>query len=252
MSTLFRDFVSRLGVILADPRVAEIYPELGDAGEQARITARLAALSPNLVRVLGYDDIESFAGAFYRDPSRRLLLYPNNRATSTTYYLGERVLNSTPIRVYECITPGDSAGLGSPGPSGTAADITDGSVHWRYVADEGESSVTFAPTSFGAAVRFHNWNLSSNLGGAATTGDTPPTGPFYRTGGGIVETRTDLDVTDDAIGKWEGPLTWAGTQFASSRVQLPAAAKFRFRYVRKSGTPTDWQFSGLTLFVELL
>lgn len=36
-------------------------------------------------------------------------------------------------RVYVCITSGTSAGAG--GPTGTATDITDGGVHWRYLGN---------------------------------------------------------------------------------------------------------------------
>lgn len=48
---------------------------------------------------------------------------------TTAYVLGQRVTNSG--KVYHCITAGTSAGSG--GPTTTAADITDGTVHWKHL-----------------------------------------------------------------------------------------------------------------------
>ena len=47
---------------------------------------------------------------------------------STAYSVG--ATTQADSKVYECITAGTSASSG--GPSGTNADITDGSVHWKY------------------------------------------------------------------------------------------------------------------------
>lgn len=48
------------------------------------------------------------------------------------YTQGDLVVNDTgPTKLYVCITSGTSAGSG--GPTGTAADITDNTVHWMYV-----------------------------------------------------------------------------------------------------------------------
>ena len=49
---------------------------------------------------------------------------------STAYVIGQRVVNDTG-KLYQCITAGTSASSG--GPTGTAADITDGSCHWKYL-----------------------------------------------------------------------------------------------------------------------
>ncbi len=51
-------------------------------------------------------------------------------AISTAYTVGQRRVNGG--NLYEVITAGTSAGSG--GPSGTGSDITDGTVHWKYVA----------------------------------------------------------------------------------------------------------------------
>jgi hypothetical protein len=50
-------------------------------------------------------------------------------ANTTAYVLGDRRSNGG--NSYVCITAGTSAGSG--GPTTTAADITDGTVHWRYL-----------------------------------------------------------------------------------------------------------------------
>jgi uncharacterized phage protein gp47/JayE len=50
---------------------------------------------------------------------------------TTAYVVGNRRTNAS--RVYLCITAGTSAGSG--GPTTTAADITDNTVHWRYLGE---------------------------------------------------------------------------------------------------------------------
>lgn len=61
-------------------------------------------------------------------------------AASTAYSLGNRVLNDTPSKVYECITAGTSAGSG--GPTGTGSSITDGSVTWTWIVTPDYSSLS--------------------------------------------------------------------------------------------------------------
>ncbi len=60
-------------------------------------------------------------------------------APTTGYVIGDIRTNAT--RIYYCITAGTSAGAG--GPTTTAADITDGTVHWRYTG-EGAGAVSVA------------------------------------------------------------------------------------------------------------
>lgn len=54
-------------------------------------------------------------------------------AGATAYTIGQRRRNGGTQRVYQVITAGTSAGSG--GPTSTAADIVDGTVHWRYLGD---------------------------------------------------------------------------------------------------------------------
>lgn len=50
---------------------------------------------------------------------------------ATDVVAGQRVRNDTPSKIYQCITPGHTAGAG--GPTGTAADIVDNTAHWKYI-----------------------------------------------------------------------------------------------------------------------
>lgn len=52
-------------------------------------------------------------------------------ASATAYSVGDRRRNGATQRVYQCITAGTSAGSG--GPTTTSANITDGTVHWRFL-----------------------------------------------------------------------------------------------------------------------
>lgn len=52
-------------------------------------------------------------------------------AALTPYIVGDRRTNFN--RAYQCITAGTSAGSG--GPTTTATDITDGTVHWKYLGE---------------------------------------------------------------------------------------------------------------------
>jgi len=63
-------------------------------------------------------------------------------ANTTAYVLDDRRSNGG--NSYICITAGTSAGSG--GPTTTADDITDGTVHWRYLG-EGTAAVDVAATA---------------------------------------------------------------------------------------------------------
>jgi uncharacterized phage protein gp47/JayE len=66
----------------------------------------------------------------------------------TDYVVGDFVDNAG--NTYRCITAGTSAGAG--GPTTTAADITDGTVHWRYLGADtiGATDVLFQAEDAGA------------------------------------------------------------------------------------------------------
>lgn len=85
-------------------------------------------------------------------------------ASTTGYTLGQVRTNAG--RVYVCITAGTSAGSG--GPSTTADDITDGSVHWRYLG-EGAGAVD-------VEVEAQTEGLLAVASGTLTEIDTPVSG----------------------------------------------------------------------------
>jgi len=63
----------------------------------------------------------------------------------TPYEIGEICKNDTaPVKLYRCITKGISAGSG--GPTGTTADITDGTAHWAYWCAYGNIDMTYFDT----------------------------------------------------------------------------------------------------------
>lgn len=68
---------------------------------------------------------------------------------STAYVEGDRVTNSS--RSYECVTSGVSAASG--GPTGTAADETDGTAHWTYLGEgDAAADVTAICTETGPVI----------------------------------------------------------------------------------------------------
>lgn len=88
-------------------------------------------------------------------------------ANTTAYTVGDRRTNSS--RTYVVITSGTSAGSG--GPTTTAADITDGTVHWRYMGD--------------------------GTGAVDVEAEATITGP-------VVAVSGDITVKDTPVGGWDG------------------------------------------------
>lgn len=82
------------------------------------------------------------------------------------YTAGDYCKNDSPLNIYVCITTGTSAGSG--GPTGTSADITDGSVHWSYAGD-GAAYAT-------AAAQSVDTGAIPGLTGTITTIETPVSG----------------------------------------------------------------------------
>jgi uncharacterized phage protein gp47/JayE len=111
-------------------------------------------------------------------------------AGTNGYTVGDRVTNgSSPARAYQCITTGTSAGSG--GPTTTAADITDGSVHWKYLgAGTGAVDIAFKAEVAGPiaaiagalatiATPVSGWSTVTNIL-AAAPGDLKETDPHLR------------------------------------------------------------------------
>ncbi len=90
-------------------------------------------------------------------------------AASTAYVVGRVAVNG--YKLYRCITAGTSAGSG--GPTGTSTDITDGTVHWRYLMPNAQfrNSALLTTTSTSASPIFYGDNTL-----AATNGTEIPVG----------------------------------------------------------------------------
>lgn len=87
-------------------------------------------------------------------------------AALTSYTAGDIRRNGGTQRIYACITSGTSAGSG--GPTTTASDITDGTVHWMYLGDGAAWVVSEATCSVvGAKI---------GASGAVTVIETPISG----------------------------------------------------------------------------
>jgi uncharacterized phage protein gp47/JayE len=85
-------------------------------------------------------------------------------ASSTAYAVGARRSNGG--NSYICTANGTSAGSG--GPTTTAADITDGTVHWRYIGP-GTAAADVAAQSL-------DYGPKQGLSGTITTIETPVSG----------------------------------------------------------------------------
>lgn len=90
-------------------------------------------------------------------------------ANTTGYTVGQ--LRSNSGNIYLCITAGTSAGSG--GPTTTAVDITDGTVHWMYIAS-GSAAVTASVTAStagadGTLTAGEVLTLESPISGATST-----------------------------------------------------------------------------------
>jgi uncharacterized phage protein gp47/JayE len=106
---------------------------------------------------------------------------------ATPYAVGDRATNNN--RAYVCITAGLSNGAG--GPTTTASDITDGTVHWLYLGDgTGAVDVAFeaetagpigalAGTLTGIATPVSGWTGANNRLDASP-GSTQETDPALR------------------------------------------------------------------------
>ena len=84
----------------------------------------------------------SSTSVLFQTTSAALIATVTAWAATTAYVVGDRRNNGG--NVYQCITAGTSAGAG--GPTTTASDITDGSVHWTYLGS-GAGAVDVAARS---------------------------------------------------------------------------------------------------------
>lgn len=124
-----------------------VYPGDGDSQVRNGLVAYVAGLSTGRDVTRSALSAQPFKVAGVIDVSQALLftdvIATATAWTSTTGYVatvGTRsVVTNDGGRTYICITSGTSAGSG--GPTGTGTDITDGSVHWRFLG----STVVITP-----------------------------------------------------------------------------------------------------------
>lgn len=111
----------------------------------------------------------SIAGSLWATGANATIVVVASWASGTPYLLGVRVTNGG--NVYQCITSGTSAGSG--GPTTQVANITDNTVHWRF--------------------------LGTGTGAVDTAVTATVTGPTTGTSG-------DLTVIATPVGGWTGAI----------------------------------------------
>ena len=146
-------------------------------------------------------------------------------ATGRTYAVGDRVTNVG--NAYRCIAPGVSVG----GPGGTASDITDGTVHWRWISAVDFTSLTAWWASIPSTLTqpvvgvLDYFSAILATAGAAFVGDALFNGSIGRTDlpGGDFATlenaiRTQIYTLSDATAVYpgHGPATTVGDEKESN------------------------------------
>jgi uncharacterized phage protein gp47/JayE len=112
------------------------------------VTLTLTGTPTTVVGVGSRASVESTGAEFETTASGTIALLAS-WAALTAYVVGDRVTNAS--RCYECITAGSSDISG--GPTTTAEDITDSTVHWRYLGEgTGACDVAAECTETGATV----------------------------------------------------------------------------------------------------
>lgn len=116
------------------------------APASSTVTATLTGTPGTEVLTASRASVEG-TGALFQTLADATLVSATAWGATTGYTVGQVRTNAA--RIYLCITAGTSAGSG--GPTTTSDDITDGSVHWRYLGegtgyvDVAMSSVDFGP-----------------------------------------------------------------------------------------------------------
>lgn len=126
----------------AQDAVCAISGTLREAARESTTTLTLTGTDGTVVPELSRAASESTPTTVFATDADATLLALTAWANTTAYVLGDRRSNAS--RSYIVITAGTSAGSG--GPTTTAADITDGTVHWRYMG-EGTAAIDVAATA---------------------------------------------------------------------------------------------------------
>lgn len=118
--------------------VSAITGTLREGATRSAVTVTAVGTTGTLLSVGRVVSVVS-VGTRFETTEEKTILAVSAWAPTTAYVLGQRVKNSG--RVYQCITAGTSAGSG--GPTTTAADITDGTAHWKHLGT-GDGAVDVA------------------------------------------------------------------------------------------------------------
>jgi uncharacterized phage protein gp47/JayE len=103
--------------------------------------------TPNTALAIGRTASVTGAGSKFDTTAVAEIVAVDAWAQNHAYVIGNRVTANS--NVYQCITAGGSSPSGA-GPSSTASDITDGTVHWRYLgAGTGAVDVDALAQQFG-------------------------------------------------------------------------------------------------------
>lgn len=115
-------------------------------------------------------------------------------ASSHAYTAGQRVSNDTsPVKAYQCITGGTSAGSG--GPTGTSSSISDGTAVWAYLS----------------AVDYNGNTALSSWATAVATGTVLSNGSSVTCGSGsTLSSPVEADMWNDAEYQLSSSMTISG------------------------------------------
>lgn len=112
----------------AQDKVCSLTGVLRQPAEFSRVTGTCIGTNNTLLRK-GRAATVTTAGTRFASVDDRTIVTLASWAALNAYALDALITNGS--KVYKCITPGVSDAIS--GPTGTATNITDGTVHWRYM-----------------------------------------------------------------------------------------------------------------------
>lgn len=168
--------------------------------KSSQVTETLTG-TPNTVVNQGSQVKTSSTGNVFQTAAAATITALSVWQISTAYTVGQRVTNNS--RAYQCITAGTSAGSG--GPTTTASDITDNTVHWTYLG-EGTGAVDATMTSLAT--------------------------------GTVVAIARDLTVINTPVGGWSSAINLLDATLGADRLSNEDLRVLRENELAQSGTGT--------------
>lgn len=179
---------------------------------------------------------------------------------STAYTVGDRATNAD--NVYEVITSGTSAGSG--GPTGTGTNITDGTVHWKWIVAGSVDpvAVTFHSTEHNVDA-WAAFNLAYTIFGLTEFRDRASAirqgllAYHWNTADGYFYQGSDIDGVPDGVssldsGSWGGIMliNWGETAKATSAI-MRLDAHYVVTHAGHTGYRTFSEDDGVTGYSAL-